>query len=53
MEIKYIIVYLRPPEKPVFFSHRSKKKVTLGPLFRLKNEENRGCVTKSTLNSGI
>ena len=28
-----------------FLSNRSKK-VTLGPLFRSKNDENRACVTK-------
>ena len=30
----------------VFFYPIGKKKVTLGPLFRSKNDENRACVTK-------
>ena len=33
----------------VFCLPIGKKKVTLGPLFRSKNDENRACVTKGIL----
>ena len=34
----------------VFYCPIGQKKVTLGPLFRSKNDENRACVTKKLLN---
>ena len=41
---------MRPPGKySILLSNRSKK-VTLGPLFRSKNDENRACVTKRKFN---
>ena len=35
----------------VFFYRIGQKKVTLGPLFSSKNDENRACVTKNMFNT--
>ena len=45
-------IFLHPSGKYiVYFYPIGQKKVTLGPLFRSKNDENRACVTKTNLSN--